>query len=70
MPDTMKMPFGKYGPRQNGGASDMEDVPAEYLYWLSQQPGLEKWPAVKKYIDDNMNGIKKELGLDKEPEGI
>lgn len=55
----MKMPFGKYGPKQIGGASDMEDVPANYLLWLHESgiaPG-----AVLEYIKKNLAGIKKQV---------
>lgn len=52
MKDTDKMPFGKH----QGTA--MANVPADYLLWLYDQ-GL-KPGEVKKYIEDNMAGLKKE----------
>lgn len=51
--DTSPMPFGKYK------GDDMEDVPASYLLWLYDNNKCNK--AVKDYIEDNMDVLKKEI---------
>lgn len=51
----MNMPFGKHK------GQDMENVPASYLLWLSEQDWISQWPDVKGYIDKNMAGIKKQI---------
>jgi len=53
----MMMPFGKYGPR--GLRLDLDDVPASYLMWLWEQN--VDHPSVRRYIEDNMEGIKKNI---------
>jgi len=50
-----KMPFGKYK------ELDMEEVPADYLMWLSEQDWIEQYPRVLSYINRNKEGIKKEV---------
>ncbi len=49
------MPFGKYK------ELDMEEVPADYLMWLSEQDWIEQYPRVLSYINRNKEGIKKEV---------
>ncbi len=51
--DFSPMPYGKY----QGKA--MEDVPASYLIWLYDNGRAS--PAVKKYIEDNMDVLQKEI---------
>lgn len=55
------MPFGKYGPKRAGGALDIEDVPANYLLYLSEQDWIDKWPEVEEYIVENKQGIEKQI---------
>ena len=55
--DNTPMPFGKH----QGKA--MINVPAQYLLWLYNE-GCSH-PGVKKYIIDNLDGLRKEAGLSK-----
>jgi len=52
------MPFGQHK------GLDIEDVPDDYLYYISCQDWITKWPAVHAYIKKNINGIKKKVGVD------
>ena len=49
----MLMPFGKHKNKK------MEDVPADYLLWAFNNAEIHG--DLKKYIDANINGIKKEV---------
>jgi len=51
----MKIPFGKHR------GLDMEDIPANYLKFISEQDWITKWPAVEAYVQANMAGIKKQI---------
>ena len=53
--DTDPFPFGQWK------GTPMQDVPAEYLDWLSDQDWISKWPRVRAYIDHNRAVIDKEL---------
>lgn len=53
--DSDPFPFGKHK------GVPYEKVPASYLDWLSDQPWLTEWPAVKRYIDYNRDVINQEL---------
>lgn len=55
--DNSEMPFGKF----KGKA--MVDVPAKYLLWLFDN-GCDH-AGVKKYINDNLQVLKKEAGQKK-----
>ena len=55
MSDDMKMPFGLHK------GEFMSGVPANYLKHVYDQDWIDKWPTVKKYIDDNMQGILKQI---------
>lgn len=49
----VKIYFGKYK------GQNLEDVPAAYLMWLYEN--TDCYGAVKKYIEENMAGIKKQI---------
>jgi uncharacterized protein (DUF3820 family) len=51
--DTTQMPFGKFQGKK------MADVPAVYLLWLHDNDCHH--PGVKKYILDNLQGLKQEV---------
>ena len=53
MEDTDLMPFGRFRGRE------MQDVPASYLLWLSTNNSVP--PQVKKYIQDNLDVLEKEV---------
>lgn len=53
MKDTDLMPFGKH----QGKA--LVNVPADYLLWLYQEGKVNK--DLKKYIEDNLDVLKKEV---------
>lgn len=55
--DSTPMPFGKYR------GTSMASVPAKYLLWLFDQ-GCDH-AGVKQYINNNLDGLKKEAGKDK-----
>jgi uncharacterized protein (DUF3820 family) len=55
--DNSPMPFGKF----RGKA--MIEVPAHYLLWLYNK-GCDH-PAVKKYIQENLDALNKETGVKK-----
>lgn len=55
--DHTPMPFGRY----RGKA--MIDVPAHYLLWLFDQ-GCDH-EGVKRYINDNLDALRKEAGRGK-----
>ena len=55
MSDSSRMPFGKYEGRR------MENVPAEYLDWIIDQPWISKWPGLKAYIESSRDAITAEL---------
>lgn len=47
MDDSDVMPFGKYH------GEELQDVPAQYLLWLFDQPWLEdSWSELHEYISD------------------
>jgi len=54
MTDTDLMPFGKYKDKA------MANVPAKYLLWLWDE-GVTH-PGVRKYINDNLDALQKEVG--------
>jgi len=58
MTDSDLMPFGKYKGER------MEKVPATYLSWIIDQPWINKWPDVEKYILDNMKVIDKQADVE------
>ena len=53
--DGSPFPFGLHRGKK------MEDVPAEYLDWLRGVAWLDKWPAVREYIERNKTVIDHEL---------
>lgn len=53
--DSTPMPFGKY----RGKA--MIEVPAKYLLWLHDNHCDHD--AVRKYINDNLQALRKEAGI-------
>ena len=55
--DNTPMPFGKH----KGKA--MVNIPAQYLLWLYNEGCSHT--GVKKYIIDNLDGLRKEAGLSK-----
>jgi hypothetical protein len=57
-PERLIMPFGQHR------GLDIEDVPDDYLYYISCQDWITKWPTVHAYIKKNINGIKKRAGVD------
>lgn len=52
MGDTSIMPFGKYK------GEKLANVPASYLLWLHKENKC--FGELKKYIEDNMDGLKQE----------
>ena len=50
-----KMPFGTHK------GKFLDDVPATYLKWLSEQKWIRKWPTVRAYILRNMQTIDSEV---------
>lgn len=62
--DESIMPFGMYGKHKLN--KKMANVPARYLLWLWDQyqgkkPFGEEAKAVKDYIADNLDGLRKEV---------
>ena len=55
VPDSYKMPFGKYEGKEIG------TVPASYLDWLRDQLWVIRFPKVIQYISANEQHIDKEL---------
>ena len=55
MTDQDKMMFGKHK------GEKMEDVPASYLDWLIDQSWIDSWPAIKRYIEKNLEVIHMEM---------
>ena len=55
MTDQDKMMFGKHK------GEKMEDVPASYLDWLIDQSWIDSWPAIKRYIEKNLDVIHMEM---------
>lgn len=55
MSSSIQIHFGKYKGQL------LDDIPANYLKWLSEQDWIEDHPTIKKYIDDNMKGIEKQI---------
>lgn len=55
--DNTPMPFGKYS------GKPMVDVPAKYLLWLFDNGCSHD--GVKKYINDNLDCLRKEAGYSK-----
>lgn len=53
MNDFSLMTFGKYK------GITLVNVPAKYLLWLYEQGDIKK--DLKKYIEDNMDVLKKEI---------
>lgn len=53
--DTSLMPFGEYK------GEKMINVPAERLLWYYDQPWIDKWFEVKRYIEYNMDVLEKEV---------
>jgi uncharacterized protein (DUF3820 family) len=53
--DATPMPFGKYR------GKPLIQIPAKYLLWLHDN-GCDH-PGVKKYILNNLDGLKKEAGI-------
>jgi hypothetical protein len=51
----MIMPFGQYKD------DDMEDVPASYLIFIYGMDWIDKWPAVKSYIEMHKAAIEKQI---------
>jgi hypothetical protein len=51
--DNTPMPFGKHRGKK------MANVPAPYLLWLHNS--ICDHPGVRKYINDNLEGLKKEV---------
>lgn len=55
--DNDTMPFGKY----NKSRTKMANVPAKYLLWLREQGCTHS--QVSRYIEQNLESLKKEAGL-------
>ena len=53
--DNTPMPFGKYQ------GKPLIEVPAQYLLWLFDQGCNHE--AVRKYIIENLDALKKEAGI-------
>lgn len=53
--DKPRMPFGRYA------GELLDDVPAQYLDWLSGEPSLERYPEIAAYIQANRRRINAEL---------
>ena len=48
--DDDAMPFGKHK------GEPMSEVPAQYLLWFHEQEWASKWPRVKLYVEERMDG--------------
>lgn len=48
-------PFGKYGPRtpKNPNAEERSfgEIPSNYFEWLIDQPWIDQWPGIVRYIN-------------------
>ena len=55
MSSSLRIHFGKHKGQL------LDDLPAKYLKWLSEQDWIEDHPTIHKYIHDNMNGINKQI---------
>ena len=56
--DDTPMPHGEHK------GTNMEDIPADYLLWLDDQPWLKastKWKEVREYIDDSRLWLEDEV---------
>jgi len=52
--DDTIMPWGKHkGVR-------LEEVPGDYLYWLSQQKWIVEWPGLLAYLKKNASTIEEQ----------
>ena len=55
MPEKIKINFGMHRGKY------LDDVPANYLDWLSKQDWITDYPAINQYINDNRKGIDKQI---------
>lgn len=50
------MPFGQHQ------GKPMANVPAQYLLYIYDKGWCSNWPMVSAYIQDNLDGLRKEAG--------
>lgn len=55
MSEGIKIHFGKYKGQY------LDDIPANYLKWLSEQDWIEDYPIIRDYIKNNWKGIQKQI---------
>ncbi len=61
--DGTKMPWGKHKGTQ------LEEVPADYLLWLSEQKWIASWPGLLAYLRKNMDIIEEQALVMEEQRG-
>jgi hypothetical protein len=58
--DEDPMPFGTHK------GTPMGQLKPSYLDWLADWEGIDSWPRVKRYIEDNWDAIQMDLWEDDE----